>query len=128
VDDIRSYATVQNWLEKNKQKVFSPVRVNMDDKLEILEKYLDFIGVDPDTFIAVSSDLVEGGTKTRNGYLKELKRWVRSLELPTGAATRTENVVRGFLIANAIKVMTKPYEDVYRRHTGGQASPQRGGV
>ncbi len=126
MDDIRSYATVQNWLEKNKPKVYTPVPNNMDEKLRILGEYLDVIGVDPDTFIAVSSDLVEGGTKTRNGYLKELKRWVRSLELPAGAATRTENVVRGFLIANAIKVMTKPYEDVYRRPSGGQTSSERG--
>ena len=42
------------------------------------------------------------------------KQWVAAKDLPDGKATRMENTVRGFFIKNGIKVMTRPYADVYR--------------
>jgi len=113
MDDLRSYKTVQKWIEVNKPTAVMPMPVNMDEKIDLLGQYLKIIDLDPDTFVETSSDWVEGGTKRRNDYLKELKRWVRSLDLSSGEATRVENTIRGFLISNSIKVKTKPYEDVH---------------
>lgn len=113
-DDLRSFATVQKWLASDRGSLL-PRREDPEQKLAVLGGYLDHISVDPDKLIAVSTDLIEGGTAARNGYLKQLKVWIGAQELSESEKTRRENLIRGFFIANAIKVMTKPYADVYRR-------------
>jgi hypothetical protein len=118
MDDLREYKTVQNWLEEPPGRGFQPVKDDPERKLDILSRFLDQIGVDPDTLIATSTDLVPTGQKVRNGHLKTLKVWVATLGLSETQATKTENVVRGFFIKNGIKVMTKPYSDVYRKGPG----------
>jgi hypothetical protein len=115
MEDLQSYATVKKWLASDRGSLL-PRREDPGHKLDVLGAYLDHIGVDPDKLIAVSSDLVEGGTAARNGYLKAMKVWLGEQNLPEGERTRRENLIRGFFIANAIKVMTKPYADVYKRN------------
>jgi hypothetical protein len=115
MDDIRNYRTVQTWLEGSRPKGFQPVPENWDDKLTLLDRYFEHIGVDPDTLIATSTDLVPDGKATRNRHLKALKQWVQTLPVSDYEKTKTENLVRGFFVQNAIKVTTRPYSDVYRR-------------
>ncbi len=109
---------MQNWLEERPGRGFQPVKEDPQKKVDILGAYCTYIGVDPDTLIDTCTDLVSGGTAQRNVHLKSLKVWVGTLGLAEGAATRTENTVRGFFIKNGIKVMTKPYGDVYRKGPG----------
>ena len=116
MNDLREYKTVQRWLE-DRQTGFQPVREDPEKKLAILSGFLDHIGVDPDTLIETSTDLIPTGSKTRNAHLKSLKVWVSGLDMSESSKTRTENLVRGFFIKNGIKVMTRPYSDVYRRDT-----------
>lgn len=118
MENLREYKTVQNWLEERPGRGFQPVKDDPQRKVDILAAFCAQIGVDPDTLIETCTDLVPGGTKLRNGHLKTLKVWVAGLGLSEGEATRTENVVRGFFIKNGIKVMTKPYGDVYRKSPG----------
>jgi len=120
LDDLRQYETVRRWLAE--PTVFQPVREDPQRKIEILRQFCELIDTDPDTLIATCTDLVPGGGAQRNQHLKTLKVWVSQMDISEAARTRTENVVRGFLIKNGIKVMTRPYSDVYRKGPG-QSGP-----
>ena len=113
--EFREYRTVQRWLEEPANRGFQPVREDPTAKAEILEKFCAHIGVDPDTLIATTIDLVPTGQAERNKQLKALKGWIRAQKLPDTQATKLENQIRGFFIKNGVKVMTRPYGDVYRR-------------
>jgi hypothetical protein len=114
VRNLREYKTVQKWLEPGSARGFQPVREDPEAKLAVLAEFCAHIDVDPDTLIATCTDLIPTGQAERNKQLKSLKQWVAAKELPDGTATRMENTVRGFFIKNGIKVMTRPYADVYR--------------
>lgn len=116
--DFRNYQTVQRWLAVPADRGFQPVREDPTAKLEVLEKFCAHIGVDPDTLIATTTDLVPTGQAERNKQLKALKAWIKAQELPDTRATKLENQIRGFFIKNGVKVMTRPYGDVYRRSPG----------
>ncbi len=116
--DFREYKTVQNWLTEKPGRGFQPVREDPQAKVEVLEKFCAHIGIDPDTLIATCTDLIPTGKAERNAALKALKGWIRSQELSDTRATKLENQIRGFFIKNGIKVMTRPYSDVYRRSPG----------
>lgn len=116
--DFRNYKTVQRWLEEPPGRGFQPVREDPTAKLEVLEKFCAHIGVDPDTLIATTTDLVPTGQAERNKQLKALKQWIKAQELPDAKATKWENHIRGFLIKNGVKVLVRPYADVYRRSPG----------
>lgn len=116
--DFRQYKTVQRWLEEPAGRGFQPVREDPTAKVEVLEKFCAHIGVDPDTLIATTTDLVPTGKGERNKQLKALKTWIKAQELSDARATKLENQIRGFFIKNGVKVMTRPYADVYRRGPG----------
>jgi hypothetical protein len=118
VTDFRNYKTVQRWLEEPAGRGFQPVREDPTAKCEVLEKFCAHIGIDPDTLIATCTDLIPTGKAERNVQLKALKTWIKAQELPDTKATKMENQIRGFFIKNGIKVMTRPYADVYRRGPG----------
>ena len=115
MEDLRDYKTVQKWLEVPAGRGSQPVREDPAVKLAILAEFCAHIGVDPDTLIATCTDLIPTGQAERNKHLKSLKVWVASKDLPDSKATKLENTVRGFFIKNGIKVMTRPYSEVYRR-------------
>lgn len=121
-DDLRDYKTVQKWLEERSDRGFQPVREDPQVKVDILAGFCGHIGVDPDTLIATCTDLIPTGKAERNKHLKALKGWVAAKELSDVKATKVENVVRGFFIKNGIKVMTRPYSDVYRKSPGALGS------
>jgi hypothetical protein len=114
VSDLADYKTVQKWLEQPAGRGFQPVPEDPRAKLVVLEEFCAHIAVDPDTLIATCTDLIPTGKAERNKHLKSLKEWVAAKNLPDSKATRMENTVRGFFIKNGIKVMTRPYADVYR--------------
>lgn len=116
--EFREYKTVQRWLEEPPGRGFQPVREDPAAKLEVLEKFCAHVGVDPDTLIATTTDLVPTGKAERNKQLKALKTWVAAQELPDSKATKWENHIRGFFIKNGVKVLVRPYADVYRRSAG----------
>jgi hypothetical protein len=115
MNDLRSYTSVQKWLAEPANRGFQPVREDPQTKLDVLAEFCAHIGVDPDTLIATCTDLVPTGKAERNKHLKSLKLWISAKQLPDSGATKTENLVRGFFIKNGIKVMTRPYAEVYRR-------------
>ncbi|HEY3603396.1 MAG TPA: hypothetical protein VGL04_01895 [Sporichthyaceae bacterium] len=117
MQDLRDYKTVQKWLEDPPGRGFQPVKPDPQAKLAVLAEFCAHIGVDPDTLIATCTDLIPSGKGERNKQLKSLKVWVGAKELPDSKATKLENTVRGFFIKNGIKVMTRPYSEVYRRET-----------
>ncbi|HZE66165.1 MAG TPA: hypothetical protein VE081_06005 [Sporichthyaceae bacterium] len=114
MNDLRDYASVQKWLEEPSGRGFQPVREDPQVKLDVLAEFCAHIEVDPDALIETCTDLIPTGQAERNKHLKSLKQWVAAKNLPDGQATRVENTVRGFFIKNGIKVMTRPYADVYR--------------
>lgn len=116
--EFREYKTVQRWLEEPAGRGFQPVREDPTAKVEVLEKFCAHTGIDPDTLIATCTDLIPTGKAERNVQLKALKAWIKSQELSNTQATKLENQIRGFFIKNGIKVMTRPYADVYRRGPG----------
>jgi hypothetical protein len=113
--DLLEYKTVQNWLAEPPGRGFQPVRVDPAAKVAVLAEFCAHIGVDPDTLIATCTDLIPTGKAERNKHLKSLKVWIAGQELSDSKATKTENMIRGFFIKNGIKVMTRPYSEVYRR-------------
>ena len=112
--DLRDYKTVQNCLKPPDNRGFQPVPDDPQAKLDVLAEFCAHIEVDPDTLIATCTDLIPTGQAERNKQLKALKQWVAAKDLSDAKATRMENTVRGFFIKNGIKVMTRPYADVYR--------------
>jgi len=117
MEDLRNYKSVRKWLEVPTGRGFQPVREDPMVKLAALAEFCAHIGVDPDTLIATCTDLVPTGKAERNKHLKSLKTWVTAKELTDGKATKLENTIRGFFIKNGIKVMTRPYSEVYRRES-----------
>ena len=122
MSELREYKSVQKWIQDDPGRGFQPVREDPQRKIDILDGFCARIGVDPDTLIATCTDLIPTGQAERNKHLKTLKVWVAEHQLSESAATRMENTVRGFFIKNGIKVMTRPYADVYRR-SPGRAGP-----
>ena len=115
MEDLRDYQTVQKWLEVPAGRGFQPVREDPAVKVAVLAEFCAHIGVDPDTLIATCTDLIPTGKAERNKHLKSLKVWIAGQQLSDSKATKTENTIRGFFIKNGIKVMTRPYSEVYRR-------------
>jgi hypothetical protein len=117
--DFENYATVKKWLADPPGQGFQPVREDPAKKIAVLKAFCEHVGVDPDTLAATCTDLVPTGKAERNKHLKSLKVWVNSLpDMTESQRTRTENLVRGFFIKNGIKVMTRPYSDVYKKSPG----------
>jgi hypothetical protein len=110
MSDFRDHKTVQRWLEEPPGRGFQPVREDPTAKLEVLEQFCAHIGVDPDTLIATTTDLVQTGQAERNKQLKALKQWIKAQELPDAKATK-----------NGVKVLVRPYADVYRRSPAERA-------
>ncbi len=63
-------------------------------KVAVLKAFCEHIGVDPDTLIATSTDLVPTGKAERNKHLKALKVWInrcRTCRTTQGTKPRTSS-------------------------------------
>jgi hypothetical protein len=66
---------------------------------------------DPDTMIAKAT----ANREIKNEYMRSLKAWVRTYAAEGRERHDAENAVRSFFIANGMRVIAKPYSDVYHR-------------
>jgi hypothetical protein len=104
------YETVARWAASLQS---SGLRL-VDDrprKVELLERFCATVGVDPDTMVAKA----RADRDAKNGYLRELVAWAKALPGTDRQRHDAENTIRGFFMKNGFRVMTKPYQDVYRR-------------
>jgi hypothetical protein len=108
--DFSSYETVARWTETFNTGGFRP----NDDrarKLELLEQFCATVGVDPDTLVAKA----RADREAKNAYLRQLVAWSKTLPGSDRSRHDAEAAIRGFFMKNGFRVMTKPYQDVYRR-------------
>jgi hypothetical protein len=108
--EFSSYETVARWTATFGSSGLRPV----DDrrrKVELLEQFCASVGVDPDTLVAKA----RADRDAKNGYLRDLVAWAKTLPGTDRQRHDAENTVRGFFMKNGFRVMTKPYQDVYRR-------------
>jgi hypothetical protein len=108
--EFSSYESVARWAASLRSSGVRPV----DDrprKLELLEQFCASVGVDPDTMVAKA----RADRDAKNGYLKGLVAWAKALPGTDRQRHDAENTIRGFFMKNGFRVMTKPYQDVYRR-------------
>jgi hypothetical protein len=111
--EFAEHETVARWASSFQSTGFRPV----DDsarKLALLQQYCASLGVDPDTLVAEA----RADRDAKNGYLKDLVAWARSLPGTDRQRHDAENTIRGFFMKNGFRVVTKPYQDVYRRSSG----------
>jgi hypothetical protein len=107
------YRSVRTWIESVQRTSLRPA-AERANRLLLMQQYVDHVGVDPDTIVATS----RGDAAAKNGYLRELVRWARSLEVGERARHDAENTIRGFFMRNGFRVVARPYPDVYRRGPG----------
>ena len=53
--------------------------------------------------------------EAKNEYLRQLVAWSKTLPGSDRSRHDAEAAIRGFFMKNGFRVMTKPYQDVYRR-------------
>ena len=110
--EFESYESVARWAASLQSSGFRPV----DDrarKLELLKQFCASLGVDPDTLV----EKARADRDAKNGYLKDLVAWAKALPGTDRQRHDAENTIRGFFMKNGFRVVTKPYQDVYRRST-----------
>lgn len=117
-EGLRGYDSVRTWLRAASRTTLAPAAPAEEGRLQTLADFLTVAGVDPDTLIERSRDTAPNGRAVRDDYLRLLKRWVSGTTGTIVQQVRQENAVRGFFIANGIRVRTKPYPDVYHRGPG----------
>jgi hypothetical protein len=104
--DLTSYGTVANWLSGS---VAPPSR--RAEWVEVLRQFCEAEGKDPDALIAEGLQSQE----SKNEIMKRLVRWVKTQTDDENKQHDIQTVVRGFFIRNGLRVLTKPYPDVYKR-------------
>lgn len=104
--DLTQYKTVATWLAGS---VAPPSR--RAQWLDILRRFCEAEGKDPDALV------VEGlsSQAAKNEVMKRLIAWVKTQTDSENQQHELQNVVRGFYIRNGLRVLTKPYPDVYKR-------------
>ncbi len=112
-EPLLAYRSVRTWIESVQRTSLRPV-AERANRLRLLQEYVDHVGVDPDTIVETS----RGDAKAKNGYLRELVGWARSLQVSDRARHDAENTIRGFFMRNGFRVVARPYPDVYRRSAG----------
>lgn len=107
---LLEYQSVRTWIESVQRASLRPA-AERATRLRLMQQYVDHVGVDPDTIVSTS----RGNAQAKNGYLRELVRWAKSLEASDRARHDAENTIRGFFMRNGFRVVARPYPDVYRR-------------
>jgi hypothetical protein len=81
----------------------------------VLQQFCDARGTDPDGLIAQGSVTPDA----KNDVMRHLVRWAADQSDDERTRHQIQNVIRGFFNRNGLRVVTKPYPDVYRRQTTG---------
>jgi hypothetical protein len=107
--DLTSYGTVATWLSGT---VAPPAR--RAQWLETLRGFCEAEGKDPDQLITEGLQSQEA----KNEIMKRLVRWAKTQSDDERQQHDMQTAVRGFFIRNGLRVLTKPYPDVYKRRPG----------
>lgn len=103
--DLRDYPAVQTWIGGLRQQ-WGQEPEDMDARLDILRRFCEFVGQEPDAIIAECSRQVEGGKrinlKKRRLYAEKIAEFQASVPGDPRQQMRAGNVVRSFMIHNGI--------------------------
>lgn len=102
---VRDYAAVQTWLHGLTEQ-WGELPSDMGARLEVLERFCEFVERDPDSLIQECSREVEGGKririKARRLYSEKIAEFQLSVEGDARSQGRAGNTIRSFLIHNGI--------------------------
>ena len=115
-DDFEAFKqtpTVARWIQLTTDSSLRPAR-DWDKRLGHLKGFCDARGTDPDTLIKESLT----DNQAKNDHLRSLKQWVATLPGDEKHRHEAENVVRHFFMKNGMRMLVKPFPDVYKRSAG----------
>jgi hypothetical protein len=104
-EPIEEYETVRTWFE-DFEKNWGEKPEDASSRLEVLRRFCEFVGKDPDTIVAECLRTVEGETKIsikgRRSYVRMIQEFQESLEGDARQKIQGGNTIRSFLIHNGI--------------------------
>jgi hypothetical protein len=104
VGNIADYASVQQWVRGLKEQWGD--EPDMEQRYEVLQRFTDFAGADPDTMIAECTREVESGKririKARREYSEKIAEFQATVEGTPRQQSRAANYIRSFFIHNGI--------------------------
>ncbi|HVW33360.1 MAG TPA: hypothetical protein VHL53_12535 [Acidimicrobiia bacterium] len=110
---LTDYSSVVAWMGSVST---DPIRARIRQReLVVLGDFCRYQQQDPDTIISTA----QADRDVKNGYMRSLKQWVAKYAPEGRERHEAENAVRSFFIANGMRVIAKPYSDVYRRNGSG---------
>src|SRR5436309_1259905 len=105
-DELAAYGTVAPWV-----KQLPPMPAVRRRHLDALARWCEAAGTDPDTLIAQGRE----GREAKNDAMRRLKAWTDEQDGTEREKHDLQNAVRSFYIFHGLRVLTKPYSDVYSR-------------
>jgi hypothetical protein len=92
-------------------KPLTPIQIRLWQRnLKVLADFCENQKSDPDAIIAAAAN-----RECKNNFMRALKNWIKTYESAEERRHDAENTVRLFFITNGLRVITKPYSDVYNR-------------
>ena len=102
--DISEYASVQQWARGLKEQWGD--EPDMQQRYEVLQRFADFTGTDPDTMITECSREVDSGKririKGRREYSEKIAAFQVTIQGSVRDQSRAANHIRSFFIHNGI--------------------------
>jgi hypothetical protein len=106
---LTDYSSVSGWMGS---ATADPIRARLRGReLAVLADFCAHQRSDPASIIA--SALADRDVK--NEYMRSLKQWVKTYAPEGRDRHEAENAVRSFFIANGMRVIAKPFRDVYHK-------------
>ena len=110
---LSDYSSVACWMGS---AATDPIRARIRRReIVVLADFCEYQQKDPDTIIAGA----RADRDVKNEYMRSLKQWVAKYAPEGRERHEAENAVRSFFIANGMRVIAKPYRDVYNRNGSG---------
>lgn len=104
-EPIEEYETVRTWFE-DFQKNWGEKPEDTSARLDVLRRFCEFVGKDPDTIVQECLRTTEGQAKIsikgRRFYVQKIQEFQEALEGDVRQKARGGNTVRSFLIHNGI--------------------------
>jgi hypothetical protein len=109
--DLTQFASVRHWVGESKG---DPIQARLRRRqLAVLAAFCEHRQSDPDAIVAEST----ASRQVKNDHMRELRKWVPTYAEGDRARHEAEAAVRSFFIANGLRVLTKPFRDIYHRST-----------
>ena len=106
---LTDYSSVAAWMGSVST---DPIRARIRRReIVVLEAFCAAQHADPDTIISEA----RADREVKNEYMRSLKKWVSTYAPEGRERHEAENAIRSFFIANGMRVIAKPYQDVYRK-------------